>query len=103
MRCAVAVLVGVWCLAATAHADPKADIAAKARAAMVSYDSMDYENARRLLNQALAIAKRARLEKDPIVARVYLELGIAQYAASDQEAARVAFLDRKSTRLNSSH
>ncbi len=92
-RCLAAVIVGiVWCLAAPAHADPRADIAAKARAAMASYDSMDYEAARRLLNQALAIAKKAKLDKDPIVARVYLDLGIAQLAGSDQEAAKVAFL-----------
>jgi hypothetical protein len=92
-RCLAAVIVGiVWCLAAPAHADPRADIAAKARAAMASYDAMDYEAARRLLNQALAIAKKAKLDKDPIVARVYLDLGIAQLAGSDQEAAKVAFL-----------
>jgi hypothetical protein len=92
-RCAAAVLVGiVWCLAAPAHADPRSEIAAKTRAAMASYDAMDYETARRLLNQALAIAKKARLDKDPIVARVYLDLGITQLAGSDQEAARVAIL-----------
>jgi hypothetical protein len=93
IRCVAAVIAGiVWCLAATAHADPRTEVAAKARAAMASYDSMDYEAARRLLNQALAIAKRARLDKDPIVARVYLDLGITQLAGSDQEAARVALL-----------
>jgi hypothetical protein len=94
-RClaAVAVVVGiVGGLAAPAHADPKAEVAAKTRAAMASYDSMDYEAARRLLNQALAIAKKAKLDKDPIVAKVYLDLGIAQLAGSDQEAAKVAFL-----------
>lgn len=92
-RCLAAVIVGiVWCLAAPAYADPRAEVAAKARAAMASYDSMDYDAARRLLNQALAIAKKAKLDKDPIVARIYLELGIAQLAGSDQEAAKVAFL-----------
>jgi hypothetical protein len=93
LRCSVALIVGViWCLPAPAHADPRSDIAAKARAAMASYDAMDYDTARRLLNQALAIAKRAKLDKDPVVARVYLDLGIAQLASSDQEAAKVAFL-----------
>jgi hypothetical protein len=82
----------ILCLAVVAHADPRAEIAAKTRAAMASYDLMDYAAARRLLNQALAIAKRAKLERDPIVARVYLDLGIAQLAGSDQEAARVSFL-----------
>jgi hypothetical protein len=93
-RCLAAVSVGLvwWCLGAPAHADPKSEIATKSKAAMVSYDSMDYEAARRLLNQALAIAKKAKIDKDPIVARVYLALGIAQLAGSDPEAAKVAFL-----------
>ena len=92
-RSSVAVILGVVLgLAAPASADPRGDIAAKTRAAMASYDAMDYEAARRQLNQALAIAKRAKLDKDPIVARVYLDLGIAQLAGSDPEAAKVAFL-----------
>ncbi|HEX3757752.1 MAG TPA: tetratricopeptide repeat protein [Kofleriaceae bacterium] len=92
-RCHVAVILGViGCLAAPVHADPRSEVAAKARQAMASYDAMDYEAARRLLNQALAIAKRARLDHDPVVARVYLDLGIAQFAASEPEATKVAFL-----------
>jgi hypothetical protein len=79
-------------LAAPAHADPRADITAKTRAAMASYDAMDYDQARKLLYQALAIAKKARLDKDPIVARVYLDLGIAQLAGSDQDATKLALL-----------
>jgi len=92
-RCSAAVIAGVvLALAAPAHAEPRADIAAKARSAMASYDAMDYEAARRQLYQALAIAKKAKLDKDPIVARVYLDLGIAQLAGSDPEGAKVAFL-----------
>jgi hypothetical protein len=92
-RCLAAVIVGiVGCLAVPAQADPKSEIAAKSKAAMASYDSMDYTAARRLLNQALAIAKKSKLDKDPSVARVYLALGIAELAGSDQEAAKVAFL-----------
>ncbi|HET9627603.1 MAG TPA: tetratricopeptide repeat protein [Kofleriaceae bacterium] len=92
-RCLALVTAGIlWCLAGPAHADPRADIAAKARSAMASYDAMDYDAARRQLNQALAIAKRSRLDRDPVVARVYLDLGIAQLAGSDQEAARQSFL-----------
>jgi hypothetical protein len=53
---------------------------------------MDYEVARKQLNQALAIAKKARLDKDPIVARVYVDLAITQLAGSDQEAAKLALL-----------
>ena len=44
MRCHVAVIIGViGCLAAPVHADPRSEIAAKARQAMASYDAMDYE------------------------------------------------------------
>jgi hypothetical protein len=95
MRACALVLVALGilgCLAAPAHADPRADIAAKARAAMASYDAMDYEVARKQLHQALAIAKKARLDKDPIVARIYVDLAITQLAGSDQEAAKLALL-----------
>jgi hypothetical protein len=92
-RCVAIVIAGILgCLAAPAHADPRAEIAAKTKAAMASYDAMDYEAASKLLNQALAIAKKAKLDREPIVARVYLDLGITQLAGSDPEAARVAFL-----------
>src|SRR5262249_41360534 len=89
-RCLAAVIAGIVGLTAPAHAEPRAEIAAKTKAAMASYDALDYDAARRQLNQALAIARKARLDKDPIVARVYLDLGIAQLAASDPEAARAA-------------
>ncbi|MGE0551480.1 MAG: tetratricopeptide repeat protein [Kofleriaceae bacterium] len=76
----------------SAHADAKGDIQAKSKAAMDSYDQMDYDAAKKQLNQALTIAKRAKLDKDPAVARVYLQLGITQLASGDQEAARLSLL-----------
>lgn len=79
-------------LVRSAHAGPKDDIAAKSTQAMESYDLMDYDAAKKLLNQALAIAKKAKLDKEPVVAKVYLELGIAAFAAGDNEGAKVAFL-----------
>lgn len=91
----LAVLVAgfaIVCAAAPAHADRRSDVAAKARAAMASYDAMDYEAAKKQLYQALAIAKKAKLDKDPVVARVYLDLGILQLAASDHDAAKLALL-----------
>ncbi|MDB4963136.1 MAG: hypothetical protein JWP01_3135 [Myxococcales bacterium] len=75
-----------------ASADPKGDIAAKSKEAMESYDMMDYDAAKKALNQALSVAKKAKLDKDPVTAKVYLDLGIAAFAAGDTEAARVAFL-----------
>lgn len=92
MRSAVAIASGLVCLATAAHADPRADIVAKTSAAMTRYDEMDYEVARRLLYQALALAKQAKLEQDPVVARVYLDLALAQLAGSDLDAARLSLL-----------
>ncbi|HSK04908.1 MAG TPA: tetratricopeptide repeat protein [Kofleriaceae bacterium] len=74
-----------------AAADPKADMAQKSKEAMESYDFMDYDAAKKLLNQALAIAKKAKLEKDPVAAKVYLNLGLASFAGGDQEGAKAAF------------
>ncbi len=88
----VAVAVVVLGFANAANADPKAEIQAKSKEAMESYDLMDYEAAKKFLNQALALSKKARLDKDPITARVYLDLGIAAFAGGDLESAKVAFL-----------
>jgi hypothetical protein len=73
-----------------AAADPKADIASKSKEAMSSYDMMEYDAAKKLLGQALAIAKKANLEKDPSAAKVYLYLGLAAFAGGDQDGAKVA-------------
>jgi hypothetical protein len=75
-----------------AAADPKSDMAQKSKEAMDSYDMMDYDAAKKQLNQAIVIAKKAKLEKDQAAAKVYLNLGIATFAAGDQEGAKVAFL-----------
>jgi len=59
---------------------------------MESYDLMDYDAAKKSLNQALAIAKKSKLDKDPVTAKVYLDLAIAAYAAGDVDGAKVAFI-----------
>jgi hypothetical protein len=76
----------------SAEADPRSEIVQKAKEAMDSYDLMDYEAARRMLSQALVMAKRAKLDRDALAARLYLSLGIAAYAAGDQDGAKLAFL-----------
>src|SRR5215471_16441193 len=75
------------------HADPKKDIQQKIKEAMENYDLLEYEEARKLLNQALTIAKQKKIEGDPVVAQVQLRLGIV-YAAglNDNESAKLAFL-----------
>jgi hypothetical protein len=74
------------------RADARADVQTKLKQAMESYDLMDYDVARKLLNQAVAMAKRNRLDKDPVMAKVYVDIGIVAFAVPDQEAAKVAFL-----------
>jgi hypothetical protein len=86
------VVAAVLALASSASADPKGDITSKTKEAMENYDLMDYDAAKKSLNQALATAKKAKLDKDPVTARVYLNLGLAAFAAGDSEGAKVAFI-----------
>src|SRR5438067_391920 len=92
MRARRIAIAAVLLLVGTAHADPKGDIEKKLKEAMESYDLLDYDAAKKSLNQALAAAKKAKLDKDPIVARAYLDLGIVAFAVPDAEAAKVSFL-----------
>ncbi len=86
----IAILFGFG--AGVAHASPKSDIQTKIKEAMENYDLMDYDAARKLLNQALAIAKKNRLDKDPIVAKAHLSLGIVQFVNQQVDAAKLSFL-----------
>lgn len=75
----------------SAFADAKADINAKSKEAMENYDLMEYDAAKKLLEQAIAIAKKAKLDKEPGAAKVYLRLGITEFAAGNADAAKEAF------------
>jgi len=88
----LAVSLLVIALGRSANADPKADIQAQAKAAMESYDLMDYDAAKKSLNAALASAKKAKLDKDPVAARIHLYLGLAAFAAGDSDGAKTAFV-----------
>jgi tetratricopeptide (TPR) repeat protein len=80
--------------AAHADAKAKADIETKIKAALEHYDLLEYEQARTTLNQALTVAKRAKLENQPITARVHLSLGIVYFAGlGDAESAKLSFLN----------
>src|SRR5688500_10996018 len=97
IRTAAALVLFALGLAAprAAHADAKGkkDIQQKIKEAMENYDLLEYEEARKLLNQALTIAKKSKMENDPVVAQVHLSLGIVYYAGlQDGESAKLAFL-----------
>ena len=75
----------------TAWAGPKEDVQKKTKEAMENYDLMDYAASKKTLEAALATAKKAKLDKDPVTAKVYLSLGIASFADGDQDGAKAAF------------
>jgi hypothetical protein len=87
-----AILVGMAVVPHSAHASPKGDIQTKIKEAMENYDLMDYEAAKKLLQQALAIAKKNKLEKDPLTAKAYLDLGIVSFVNQDPDGAKLNFL-----------
>jgi hypothetical protein len=89
----LAPVVAVLLFAGPAHADPKGDVNAKIKAAMEAYDSFDYDGAKKQLTAAIQIAKKSKLDRDPVTAKVYLDLGIVAFAIPDAEAAKAAFVD----------
>lgn len=90
-RCFVATLVILFGFG-TAHANPKGDVQTKIKEAMENYDLMDYDAAKKLLTQALALAKKAKLDKDPVTAKAYIDLGIVQFVNQDPDGAKLSFL-----------
>jgi hypothetical protein len=74
-----------------AHADGRGDVEKKIKEAMEQYDLMDYDAAKKLLGQALQTAKKAKLDKDPVSAKAYLDLGIVDFVNGDQSGAKEAF------------
>src|SRR5688500_4359639 len=79
---------------AYADAKSKKEIETKMKEAMENYDLLEYEEARKILNQALTIAKKAKMETDPVTAKVHLRLGIVYFAGlQDAESAKLSFLN----------
>jgi hypothetical protein len=79
--------------AALADAKVKKEIEQKVKEALETYDLLEYEEARKMLNAALAAAKKAKMAEDPVVAQVHLALGIVYFAGlNEPESAKLAFL-----------
>ena len=81
----------VLVLAGTAYAGPKDDIEKQTKVALEAYDMMDYDSAKKSLTTAIQAAKKAKLDKDPVYAKVHLYLGLASFAAGDTDGAKAAF------------
>ncbi|MBI4510052.1 MAG: hypothetical protein HY698_10490 [Deltaproteobacteria bacterium] len=73
----VAVLFA-WKVPAVHAQDAKAvkKVEDKNRAAMEDYDLLEFENAKKQLNEALVLIKKDKLDKHPVAARTHLNLGI---------------------------
>lgn len=98
-KTAIFTFLGVFLLlglgATTAQADSRveAEIARKNTRAMETYDLLEYEEARSLLTEAIALAKRHDITTKE-VARAYLNLAIVYYSGFQEEAiARMAMID----------
>jgi len=79
-----------------AYANNKArkKIEKKAREAMENYDLLEYEEAKKLLNEAIVLAKKNDMADDKSMAKVHLNLGIVYFAGlQDVEAAKLQFID----------
>lgn len=93
IRCFAVMAVVVAIAPALARADAKAvrQIEKKTAAAMESYDLMEFEAARRSLNEVVAFAESKGID-DPAVARAYLSLGIVYFSGMDDpDNAKLAF------------
>jgi hypothetical protein len=90
--CCVAAIAILFSFGIADAGSPKNDIQTKIKEAMENYDLMDYDAAKKLLTQALSIAKKNKLDKDPIVAKAHLDLGIVQFVNNDADAAKLSFL-----------
>lgn len=68
-------------------------IKAKNAQAMENFDLLEFDEAKRLLTEALGLAKKANL-RSPLVARTHLNLGIVYFSGfQDEAAAKTAFID----------
>lgn len=94
----ILILLGLFTFATAtpvfADAKSKKEIETKMKEAMENYDLLEYEEARKILNQALTVAKKAKMENDPVTAKVHLRLGIVYFAGlQDAESAKLSFLN----------
>jgi hypothetical protein len=68
------------------------EVAARTVQAMESFDLLEFEAARRQLGEAITMARKSKLDREPILARVYLNLGIVEFAGmKNRDGARRAF------------
>jgi hypothetical protein len=95
MRAAAAVCVLVACASAAAAQESK--VARRVddlnRGAMEDYDLLELDGAKKQLNEALALLKKARLDRSPAAAKTHMNLGIVYGAGlGDHDTALLEFV-----------
>ena len=92
----VASVVAVVSMAASpaqADADVRDQIKEKTKQAMENFDLLEFDEAKRLLNEAISLAKKKKL-RDKTVAAVHVNLGIVYFSGfSDKESAKLQFIE----------
>jgi hypothetical protein len=64
------------------------------RAAMEDYDLLEFESAKKRLNEALVSVKKNKLEKHPVAAKIHMNLGIiAAGGMQDKDTALIEFMN----------
>ncbi len=75
-----------------ALADATSDIRERSTEAMENFDLLEFDEAKRLLQEALQIAKRKKL-RTPLVASVYINLGVVYFSGfDDADKAKAQFV-----------
>ncbi len=75
-----------------ALADATSDIRERSTEAMENFDLLEFDEAKRLLEEALQIAKRKKI-RTPLVASVYLNLGVVYFSGfDDADKAKAQFV-----------
>ena len=90
---AIAVLVSVAAAPASADADVREDIREKTKQAMENYDLLEFDEAKKLLNEAIALAKRKKV-RDKVLAAAHVSLGVVYFSGlNDKESAKLQFIE----------
>ena len=75
------------------NADTESDIRERSVEAMENFDLLEFDEAKRLLEDAVKIAKKKKM-RDPLVATVFVNLGVVYFSGfEDPEKAKLQFIE----------
>lgn len=73
------------------HGQGRGELETSLRQSMTSYDNLEFGEAERRLEDAISLAERLGLDGDPLVADLYIFLGVVRFTISGEEATEKAF------------